>query len=165
MARIDTGMGTRIDFTTAEWELLVRLPGQVVIAATSAEPDNPRRTVAEGLAGLDAIAAGRTWDNALVRRVVGTIYAERDVDAPVAEEFADRAAGLDRVVASCRQAASILTARCAPQDQAAYRAWIESVAARVCGAARSGGVLGLGGAYLTGAERQFMADVRSAFIA
>ena len=51
---------TELPFRRAEWELLVRLPGRVVVAATSAHVDPARRTtVAEGLAGIDAIAAGR----------------------------------------------------------------------------------------------------------
>src|SRR5690348_9328225 len=87
-------------FSRNEWDLLVRLPGQVLIAATSAEPDSPRRTVAEGLAGIDAIAAGRGSHNALVRGVVATIYAERDDDGPTAVEFNDRESGIAAVVAA-----------------------------------------------------------------
>jgi predicted transcriptional regulator len=34
--------------------------------------------VAEGLAGLDAIAAGRAFDSDLVRAVVAAIYAENE---------------------------------------------------------------------------------------
>ena len=45
-------------FEPHEWELLVRLPARIMIAATSAEKDSDRRTVDEGLAGINAIAAG-----------------------------------------------------------------------------------------------------------
>jgi hypothetical protein len=148
-------------FTAAEWDLLVRLPGQIVVAATSAGPGRPRRTVAAGLAGLDAVAAGRTWPNALVRQVVGTIYAEREEDAPVAEEFTDRVAGLDRVLASCRRAHGILAARGTPDEHAAYAAWIVSIAERV-GASPSGGRLSVGGT-VDSAERQFTAGIAGAF--
>ena len=54
-----TGSAPPIAFAPDEWDLLTRLPARVMIAATSAEPDSDRRTVAEGLAGIDAIAAGK----------------------------------------------------------------------------------------------------------
>src|SRR5262245_22803569 len=131
-------------FTPQEWELLVRLPGQVVIAATSAEPDHPKRTVAEGLAGLDAIAAGLSSENQLVRNVVSTIYAERSTDAPSAEEFADPSEGLAMVLMACHEAAALLDSRAYPQDRLAYQDWVASIASRVCEASRTGGVFGMG---------------------
>jgi hypothetical protein len=155
-----TGYAT---FSPEEWELLVRLPGQVVIAATSAEADGSRRTVAEGLAGLDALAAGRSSPNALVRNVVATIYAERDDAQPAAEEFVDRAAGLAAVLMSCHRAAGLLAERSPDEDRAAYRAWLQSIAERVCGAATSGGVLGFGGDRISAAEAQFLDDLSRAF--
>jgi hypothetical protein len=153
------GQVAAMAFPPGEWELLTRLPARVIVAATSAEPDAPRRTVAEGLAGLDAIAAGRAFDSDLVRAVVSAIYAEADEDRPAAEEFTDRAAGLAEVLDACRRAAGVLAARADPADSAAYRQWVQSVAARVCGASRSGGVLGLGGEQVSAAERRFLDDL------
>jgi hypothetical protein len=149
-------------FTSAEWDLLVRLPGQVVIAATSTESDNPRLTVAEGLAGIDAIAAGRVSENPLVRSVVGTIYAELVQDAATAEEFSDRARGIAGVLTSSRRVAAVLGDRCAAGDREAYRQWVKSIAERVCQASRSGGVLGIGGATVSVDERRFLADLSGA---
>jgi hypothetical protein len=130
-----------------------------MIAATSAEPDTARRTVAEGIAGLDAIASGRSFDSDLVRAIVAAIYAEPDEDPPTAEEFTDRAAGLADVLAACRTAATALAARADPADAAAYAQWLESIAARVCGASRTGGVMGVGGARVTAAEQRFLTDL------
>jgi hypothetical protein len=122
------------DFTARQWEFLVRLPGRVIVAAAAAgEADptaDPRRTVAEGIAGLEAVAAGRSNDCDLVRDVVTAIYAER---AP-----AGRPAGAgasDDIVAACRRATKVL-ARADPADSAAYRQWIQSIAAPGCAAGR-----------------------------
>jgi hypothetical protein len=150
-------------FAPQEWSLLVRLPGQVVIAATSAEADSPKRTVAEGLAGLDAIAAGLSSDNQLVRRVVSTIYAERSGDEATAEEFADRAGGLSMVLMSCHRAAELLAARAYPEDRSAYQQWIEVIASSVCRASRTGGVFGVGGVRVSAAEQMFLNDLAKAF--
>jgi hypothetical protein len=156
------GQATSLAFAPDEWALLIHLPARVMIAATSAEPDTARRTVAEGIAGLDAIAAGRSSDSDLVRGIVTAIYAESDDEPPTAEEFTDRPAGLSDVLAACRTASAILADRADPADAAAYRHWLETIAARVCAASRSGGVLGLGGERVSAAEHRFLADLSAA---
>jgi hypothetical protein len=159
------GQVAAMAFRPGEWELLTHLPARVIVAATSAEPDGPRRTVAEGLAGLDAIAAGRAFDSDLVRAVVSAIYAEADDDRPTAADpptapgHSDRAVSVAEVLAACRRATDVLAARADPADSAAYRQWVQSIAARVCGASRSGGVLGLGGKQVSAAERRFLDEL------
>jgi hypothetical protein len=130
-------------FPPAEWNLLTHLPAQVVIAAISAEVDTARQTVVEGLAGIEAIAGGRAFDSELVRAVVAAIFAEPDEaeGAPVgavAQEFADRSRSIVDVLATCRSATAVLAARADPADSAAYRQWLQSIAARVCAAAHPG---------------------------
>ncbi|MFY1689724.1 hypothetical protein [Plantactinospora sp. WMMB782] len=141
-----------------DWRLLVRLPGRVIVAASSARPDNPVRTVTEGLAGLDGIAAGRSFDSELVRAVVAAIYAESDDgrSGPVRAGTADGGLadggheagrhpdgthedGLAELLRSCRAAVETLARHADPADSAAYRQWVQSVAARVCRAAGSDG--------------------------
>jgi hypothetical protein len=156
------GQATSLAFAPDEWELLTHLPARVMIAATSAEPDSARRTVAEGIAGLDAIASGRSSDSDLVRAVVSAIYAEADDDPPTAQEFTDRAAGLAGVLAACRSASVVLAARADPADAAAYCQWLETIAVRVCGASTSGGMLSVGGERISAAERSFLASLGTA---
>jgi hypothetical protein len=134
-----------------------------MIAATSAEAESPRRTVAEGLAGMDAIAAGRASDSDLVRAVVAAIYARSEDDQPAAEEFTDRAAGLAGVLTTCEAATRVLAARADPADSAVYRQWLQTIAARVCGASRSGrGLPRTGGDRFSVAEVRFLADLGAA---
>ncbi|MEQ4300993.1 hypothetical protein ABNF97_06310 [Plantactinospora sp. B6F1] len=122
-----------------DWQLLVRLPGRVIVAASSARPDNPVRAVTEGLAGLDGIAAGRSFDSELVRAVVAAIYAESDDghSGPVRTGQPDD--GLADLLRSCRAAVETLARHADPADSAAYRQWVQSVAARVCRAAGTDG--------------------------
>lgn len=149
-------------FEPHEWELLTRLPARIMIAATSAEPDSDRRTVAEGLAGLNAIAAGADSTSDLVRAIVAAIYAEAESDPPAAEQFHDRHSGLTEVLVSCRAAALVLAARASRPDAEAYRLWLESIAERVCGATRSGGLLGIGATRHSEAEQRFLSDLADA---
>ncbi len=157
-----TRQRTEMSFRRAEWDLLVKLPGRVVVAATSAQADTARRTVAEGLAGIDAIAAGRASASRLVRDIVGAIYDEPDEDRPVAEEFRDRGAGIADVLDGCRTAGQLLAERVGRMDADAYRFWLVAIATRVCRAARTGSTLGFGGEPVSPAERRFLTDLEAA---
>jgi hypothetical protein len=162
-------------FPPDEWALLTHLPAQVVIAAISVESDASGRTVVEGLAGIEAIAGGRAFDSDLVRAVVTAIFAEPDeadvgaappaggpvAGGSVAHRFADRSGSVADLLAKCRSATAVL-ARADPADSAAYRQWLQSIAAKVCEAARSGSVLGAGGERFSDAGRRLLADLGAA---
>ena len=128
-----TSSGSRA-YQAAEWDLLTRLPGRVLVAASAVGPAERL------LAGLAAIAAGRAYDSDLTRAVVSSIYAERATPAPAGHPVLD----------DCRRATGILGARADPGDSAAYRQWVQLIAARACRPAA------------TELERRFLADVRAA---
>ncbi|WP_207919365.1 hypothetical protein [Micromonospora sp. KC207] len=114
-------------YSAAEWDLLTGLPGRVLVAAAAPAPGDPPRGVAAGLAGLDAVAAGRASDSDLVRAVVAAIYARHDGTAAPADRLTDPV----DLLAACRAAVRLLRQRADPADSAAYRQWVQSVAARV----------------------------------
>ncbi|MDG4803069.1 hypothetical protein [Micromonospora sp. WMMD980] len=124
---------TAAAYTAAEWDLLTDLPGRVLVAAASPGPGRPHRDVSAGLAGLDAVAAGRAFDSDLVRAVVTAIYARHDGAA----ERGARLTDLVDLLAAARAAVRVLRRRADPADSAAYRQWVESVAARVCHAGQT----------------------------
>jgi hypothetical protein len=146
-------------YSAAEWRSLTRLPGRVVVAAITTEADSPRRPVAAGLAGLEGIAAGRAFDSDLVRAVATAVYAESDEEPPAAQSLADSQAGPAEVLASCRAVVRLLAGRADPADSAAYRQWVQSIAARVCRASRPGGLLGFAGEQVSAADRRFLDDL------
>lgn len=117
---------TTAGYSAAEWELLTRLPGRIVVVTAASGPGRVPRGVAAGLAGLEAVAAGRSFDSDLVRAVVAAIYARDDPRA------CDPAADPVDLLADCRAAVRVLQRRADPADSAAYRQWTQSVAARVC---------------------------------
>jgi hypothetical protein len=138
-----------LSFPPAEWDLIVQLPGRVLIAATAVERDSVRHTVAEGLAGIEAIAAGRASSSRLLRDVVAAIYAEQVGDSDP-REFTDPRSGIASVLADCRVVARTLQRRAADAD--AYRDWLVDIAVTVCSATRVAG-------RMTPAERRFLADL------
>ncbi len=148
-----------VQFAPAEWDLLVRLPRRVLVAAASINDDTTRHTVAEGLAGIEAIAAGRTSPSRLVRDIVAAIYAEPD-DLPGAAELTDPPARVAGVLAECRAAGWLLADRTPAPDAAAYRRWLLDIARTVCAAVRA---FGLGGRTpVSPAERMFLDELAAA---
>ncbi|MFG1884396.1 hypothetical protein [Micromonospora sp. NPDC049102] len=134
-------------YSAAEWDLLTSLPARVLVAAAAPGAGRPERGVMAGLAGLAAVAAGRGFDSDLVRAVVAAIYARHDgAPTPTA-----RLTDLVDLLAACRAAARVLRRRADPADSAAYRQWVQSVAARVCRA-----VPGLDGGPVGPADRRFL---------
>jgi hypothetical protein len=142
MSRASPAPRTAGTLGAEEWRLLIRLPAEVMIATVAARDDGPRRTIAEGLAGLDAIAAGRGSDSELVRSVVAAIYREPADGYPDDGSRAAATEDFRDVLGRCRRAATVLRGAAAPADAAAYCQWVRRIAARVCDASRSGGAPG-----------------------
>jgi hypothetical protein len=114
-------------FDRDEWELIVTLPRRVLMAALAAVP---AAAAAEGIAGIEAIAAGLASPSPLVREVVGSIYTENHHEPEVLSGDGDRAV---QTLAACRYASEVLSARCDAGDAAAYREWLSRIAAVVTG--------------------------------
>ncbi|MEV4656223.1 hypothetical protein [Micromonospora sp. NPDC049301] len=150
-----TGFG----FSDEEWGLLVGLPQSVLTAASAAESDGTRRTMAENAAGLETIAAGRESASPLVAAVAGEIVTrvgdpESGEELPVIEP-ADPRAMIDDVLLRAAEAAALLGARVDEGAAGAYKHWLVKIAEQVVGAASSGGLLGLGGESVSDSERRF----------
>ncbi|WBB77634.1 hypothetical protein O7606_15255 [Micromonospora sp. WMMD882] len=132
-------------YSTTEWDLLTRLPGRIVVAATTPVPGRLPRGVVAGLAGLEAVAAGRAFDSDLVRAVVAAIYARHDesstpstaarrirrVRVRPSRSGPGQVDPVD-VLTDCRTATRVLRRRADPADSAAYRQWAQSIAVRTC---------------------------------
>lgn len=129
-------------FERDEWELLVTLPRRVLVTAAATEPPQTRGA-AEGIAGIEAIAAGLASPSPLVKEVVGSIYSEshHEPEDMFGEGLSDAEAVL-RTLSACRYAAEVLGRRATDADALAYREWLCHIAAVVTGVAR--GVAGAG---------------------
>lgn len=124
-------------FAPAEWDLLVRLPGRLLVAAMSAEAAaNPGAvyatdSMADGLAGLEAIAAGRARGSRLVQDVVAAIYSEPAADSPAApiNGATYSASAVAAVLADARSAVRMLGRRVGDSEAGAYRDWLVDIVA------------------------------------
>jgi hypothetical protein len=157
---------TQLGFSDDEWGLLVGLPHAVLTAASAAENDSTRRTMAEGAAGHEAISAGRESASPLVAAVAVELLSrvgdpETGEELPVIEP-ADPSAMIGDVLDRARAAAALLAARVDEGEAGAYKHWLVSIAEQVVTAAPSGGLLGLGGEQVTESERRFRDRLASA---
>jgi hypothetical protein len=155
----DLPVSTELGFTDSEWGLLVGLPQSVLTAASAAEHDGTRRTLAENAAGLDAIAEGRESASPLVIAVAGELVA-RVGDPESGEELpsispSDPAAYAKDVLSRAAEAAGLLAAKSSEGEAGAYKHWLVTIAEQVVTAAPSGGVLGIGGDVVSDSERKF----------
>ncbi|GIF74376.1 hypothetical protein [Asanoa siamensis] len=155
----DTPVFTEFGFSDSEWGLLVGLPQSVLTAASAAEHDGKRRTLAENAAGLEAIAEGRESASPLVTAVAAELVT-RVGDPETGEELPaieppDPAAYAQDVLARARAAAELLTAKTSEGEAGAYKHWLVTIAEQVVTAAPSGGILGVGGDVVTDTERVF----------
>jgi hypothetical protein len=162
----DVPQYVNLGFTDAEWGLLVGLPQSVVIAASAATPDGPRKTRAETAAGLDVISDARASVSSLVAAVAAQVVSSAG-DPDLGEEPpviapADPTAYAKDVVERAAQAHTLLAAKVARADAETYKHWLVEIAESVVGAASSGGVLGLGGEVVTETEREFRDDLAQA---
>ncbi|MDQ7909703.1 hypothetical protein RB614_34795 [Phytohabitans sp. ZYX-F-186] len=156
-----------LGFSDEEWGLLTGLPLAVLTAASAAEPDGTRRTLAEGAAGLEAVAAGRDGGSPLVAAVAQEVVS-RAGDPETGEELppinpGDPEAYLGDVLDRAGAAAALLRAKVDEGEAGAYGHWVVSIAEQVVSAAPSGGMLGIGGHLVTEPERRFRDALAKAF--
>ncbi|MER7008369.1 hypothetical protein ABT297_35705 [Dactylosporangium sp. NPDC000555] len=129
-----------------EWDLLVRLPRSVLVAACAGDER------VDAVAGVEAIAAGQRSRALLVRGVVAAIFAEQltdnDIDAAAAEPAT--------VLVDCGHAVRLLAERLGSDVALAYGEWLMDIAASIGRAAWAPGRIRLGGVEIQLAERRFV---------
>lgn len=155
----DQPVSSQFGFTDDEWGLLVGLPQAVLTAASAAEADGTKRTMAENAAGLDAISVGRESASPLVAAVAGEVV-QRTGDPEVGEELpviqpSDPRAMIDDVLSRAKTVSVMLSGKVDEGDAGAYKLWLQEIAEQVVTAAASGGFLGLGGELVSESERRF----------
>ncbi|HEU4426842.1 MAG TPA: hypothetical protein VFR67_30285 [Pilimelia sp.] len=158
----------RWGFSDEEWSLLVGLPQAVLTAASAAEHDSTRRTLAESAAGLEAISAGRESASALVSAVAMDLVSrvgdpETGEELPIIEP-PDPAAAIADTLQRAGDAATLLAGKVDEGEAGAYKHWLVSIAEEVVTAAPTGGVLGMGGEQVSESERRFRDELATVLI-
>ena len=143
-------MTGRSDFTVEEWSILTRAPKAVALAVMAAEAGGRDEVQAEVLALDHALQAStRDIDPRIVRLVADEIHPLGSFVPP----HLDFVPLMMTAIELSGQAKALLFEKAPAQDGKAYRQWLLTLGLQVAGAAKEGGLLGIGGARITENEK------------
>jgi hypothetical protein len=161
-------MATKMNFTAEEWGKLVASPMVAGMAITAADPSGVWGLLKEGMAGGWALLEARqnAQANPLVRAVAedfSTAEGRTAARAALQTEFTGaKLDGLkDKALAELRIISGILDAK-APDDAAAFKAWLQDVAHKAAEAGTEGGFFGFGGVAVSASEKATLAEISTA---
>lgn len=158
-------MSLKDRFTPDEWYQVMTAPGRVGAAVVAASPSGVTGLVAEAQAIGAAIRESVSAEDrtplleAMAADLMGTPPTPQEVPAQDRPRTLDEARA--RSLEEVRRAAWLVGAKAGPEDLAAFRHLLLSVAERTAAAAKEGGFLGFGGEQVSDRERQVVAELRA----
>ena len=161
-------MADKQNFTPDEWTKVLESVMLASMAVTAAEPGGLWGTLMETFAGGLAMGASKFDPSAkeLIKAVIADFETQQGrfaVQEALRKGFAGAkpAEVVRRSLTHLREVAAILDAR-APDDAAAFKAWLRGISQRVAEASKEGSVLGFGGVQVSDAEKATLADISKA---
>ncbi|WP_445503871.1 hypothetical protein [Microvirga sp. G4-2] len=161
-------MASKSSFTPEEWSRLVASPVVASMAITAADPGGLwsllQESMSSGWALLEAKQDAQA--NPLVKAVADDI-ANADTREAVRHSFQAQFKGSQfsdikrKAIDELTAISSLLDAK-APDDAAAFKSWLWSVARKSAEAGKEGGFLGFGGVAVSDAEKATLADIAAA---
>ncbi|MGH6914300.1 MAG: hypothetical protein ACREH3_11415 [Geminicoccales bacterium] len=161
-------MASKATFTADEWKQLLESPMLSAMAVTAAEPSGLWGVVKEGFAASGALARAKSdaASSELIKAVVADF--ETTEGRTVARDGLKARLGgskpadvKTKAMDSLRQVSALLD-RKAPEDAAAFKAWLSGIARRVAEASKEGGFLGFGGVQVSDSEKATLAEISAA---
>ena len=162
-------MVTKQSFTQDEWTKLLKSPMLAGAAVSEADPSGLLGTLKEFLVNISMLDASELDPDSsdLIKAVIAdfeTAKGRSDVREALRKRFADAAEPADCVrqsLAGLREVSAILDAK-APDDAAAFKAWLRGISQKVAEASMEGGFLGFGGVQVSDAEKATIDDISRA---
>ena len=161
-------MANKASFTPDEWHRIVGSPLAAGMAVTAADPSGLFGLLKESFSGGMALVEAKrdAGANALVKAVaddLATPETREGVRANLQTRFKGAGAAdlKHRAIEELRGVSALLGAK-APEDAAAFKAWLGQVAQRAAEAANEGGFLGFGGVAVSDAEKATLAEISAA---
>jgi hypothetical protein len=161
-------MANKTNFTADEWGRVLASPMVAGMAITAADPSGVWGLLKEGMAGGWALLEARqnAQANPLVRAVAedfATSDGRTAARAALQARFKGANVGglKDTAIGELRAVSGVLDAK-APEDVAAFKAWLQEVAQKAAEAGTEGGFLGFGGVAVSEAEKATLAEISAA---
>lgn len=161
-------MANKSSFTPEEWSRLVASPVVASMAITAADPGGLWSLLQESMSGGWALLEAKqdAQANPLVKAVADDIV-NTETRNSVRESFQAQFKGSQfadikrKAIEELGAVSSLLDAK-APDEAAAFKSWLWSVAQKSAEAGKEGGFLGFGGVAVSDAEKATLAEISTA---
>ena len=161
-------MADKSSFTPEEWTRLLEAPMMAGMAVSAAEPSGLFGMLKESFATGKLLVQAKTdaSTNALIKAVAAD-YETAEGRKAASEGLRARLGGgqpgeiKTKTLDALRQVSALLAAK-APEDAAAFKAWLAHISQSVAEAAKEGGFLGFGGIQVSEAEKATLAEIATA---
>lgn len=160
-------MAGRTNFSDEEWNLLRTAPMLVASGVTVADPSGLIGTVKEAFSGMSGMM--ESYKQGAQLELIGALLADKNMPT-----IPDRAALLGEgsveqqfenlktaVLGKVRDALTLLGTKASPEEVAAYKKMLATVAEKAADAAKEGGFLGFGGERVSAGEQAFLGQLKS----
>jgi hypothetical protein len=161
-------MANKASFTAAEWALLLEAPMMAGMAVSAAEPSGLFGMLKESFAtGKLLVQAKSDAGASELVKAVAADYETSEGRKAASEGLRAKLGGgqpsdiKTNALDGLRQTAALVAAK-APEDAAAFKAWLAQISQNVAEAASEGGFLGFGGVKVSDAEKATLGEIASA---
>ena len=161
-------MASKTSFTGDEWSRVLSSPMVAGMAITAADPSGLWGLLKEGMAGGWALLEARqSADADPLVKATAEDFATNEGRAATRTALQQRftsttfSAIKDTALAELKGVAGILDGK-APENAAAFKAWLLQVAQKAAEAGTEGGFLGFGGVAVSEAEKATLAEISKA---
>jgi hypothetical protein len=158
-------MTSKSDYTTDEWNQILRLPGMVGAFIITSSMSGPLQLAREMLAIGSTIAEtaqaepGSELVGALVADIKAGVRPEND---PSLAEIKDNAQARQALLEASRAGMAIVRSKAPGAEAQAFKGWLLAIAHKVAEAGKEGGFLGFGGTSVNEAETSALAELDAA---
>jgi len=161
-------MTTQAAFTAEVWTSLRILPSLVAGSVSAADPSGLFGSMKEAMAGmkgmLESLQGGTKIELLTAMLADKSMPGMPDAKTLLGEGNREQqVANLkSSVLTRIKEATSLLSRKGTPEEVAAYKQMIVSVAQKTADASKEGGVLGFGGVRVSDVEQSFLNEVKEA---
>jgi hypothetical protein len=160
-------MANKQNFTPSEWAKVLESTMLAGMAISAADPSGLWGTLKEALASRSALATSKfVVSNELIKAVIADLETSEGRSAlqgALRQQVADAKPTeiVQRSLENLREVSAILDAK-APDDAAAFKAFLRGISQKVAEACVEGGFLGFGGVKVSEAEKATLDDIAKA---
>jgi hypothetical protein len=152
-------MTTKADFTEEEWARLERAPLVAGLSISLADPGGPIEAVKESMAAIKTLTEAAQSDahGELVAAVAKSAAEKvRQRKSPLGDFKPRGALAGEQILEELRAVNDLVKEKATPEEAAAFREWLLTVARRAADAAKEGGFLGFRAERVSEGEQQML---------